>query len=123
MKIKPNPNNDNLTRKIFGINEEFRKKKLDVIEEKPLTLYLNDQEIVTMMTVSDYPEYLAVGYLLNQNMITKRTKIERIDYYNDLNVVVVRTKKKNELSRKIKKKNYYIRLCARYNFWWSDGKL
>ena len=56
MKIKPDPNKESLTRKIVGINEEFRKKRLDVIEEKPLTLYLNDQEIVTMMTVSDYPK-------------------------------------------------------------------
>ena len=104
MKIKPNPNNNNLTRKIFGINEEFRKKKLDVIEEKPLTLFLNDQEIVTMMTVSDYPKYLALGYLLNQNMITKRTKIEKIDYDDDLNVVVVRTKKKTSYQDKLKKK-------------------
>ena len=38
MKIKPNTNNDNLTRKIIGIDEES-KKKLDVIEEKPLTLF------------------------------------------------------------------------------------
>ena len=75
MKIKPKPNKVNLTRKIFGINEEFRKKRLDVIEEKPLTLYLNDQEIVTMMTVSDYPKYLAVGYLLNQNMILIKRKL------------------------------------------------
>ena len=104
MKIKPNPNKVNLTRKIFGINEEFRKKKLDVIEEKPLTLFLNDQEIVTMMTVSDYPKYLAVGYLLNQNMITKRTKIEKIDYDDDLNIVVVRTKKKTSYQEKLKKK-------------------
>ena len=63
MKIKPNPNKVNLTRKIFGINEEFRKKRLDVIEEKPLTLYLNDQEIVTMMTVSDYPKYLSLIHI------------------------------------------------------------
>ena len=104
MKIKPNPNKVNLTRKIFGINEEFRKKRLDVIEEKPLTLYLNDQEIVTMMTVSDYPKYLGLGYLLNQNMITKRTKIEKIDYDDDLNVVVVRTKKKTSYQEKLKKK-------------------
>ena len=104
MKIKPSPNNVNLTRKIFGINEEFRKKRLDVIEEKPLTLYLNDQEIVTMMTVSDYPKYLGLGYLLNQNMITKRTKIEKIDYDDDLNVVVVRTKKKTSYQEKLKKK-------------------
>ena len=75
-----------------------------MIEEKPLTLYLNDQEIVTMMTVSDYPKYLAVGYLLNQNMITKRTKIEKIDYDDDLNVVVVRTKKKTGYQEKLKKK-------------------
>ena len=75
-----------------------------MIEEKPLTLYLNDQEIVTMMTVSDYPKYLAVGYLLNQNMITKRTKIEKIDYDDDLNVVVVRTKKKTSYQEKLKKK-------------------
>ena len=88
-----------LTKKIVGINEEFRRKRLDVIEEKPLTLYLNDQEIVTMMTVSDYPKYLAVGYLLNQNMITKRTKIEKIDYDDDLNVVVVRTKKKQVIKK------------------------
>ena len=44
MKIKPNTNNENLTRKIIGIDEESKKKKLDVIEEKPLTLFLNDQE-------------------------------------------------------------------------------
>ena len=104
MKIKPNPNKVNLTRKIFGINEDFRKKRLDVIEENPLTLYLNDQEIVTMMTVSDYPKYLAIGYLLNQNMITRRTKIEKIDYDDDLNVVVVRTKKKKSYQEKLKKK-------------------
>ena len=117
MKIKPDPNKESLTRKIVGINEEFRKKRLDVIEEKPLTLYLNDQEIVTMMTVSDYPKYLAVGYLLNQNMITKRTKIEKIDYDDDLNVVVVRTKKKTGYQEKLKKKNCYIRLCSRNNIW------
>ena len=52
MKIKPNIDNKNLTRKVFSFNEEKKKIKIDVIEEKPLTLYLNDQEIVTMMTVS-----------------------------------------------------------------------
>ena len=117
MIIKPKIDNPKLTKKIYGLNEELKKKKIDVIEEKPLTLYLNDQEIVTMMTVSDYPKYLAVGYLLNQNMITKRTKIEKIDYDDDLNVVVVRTKKKTSYQEKLKKKNCYIRLCSRNNIW------
>ena len=104
MKIKPNPNNNSLTKKIFGINEDLKKTKLNVIEEKPLTLFLNDQEIVTMMTVNDYPKYLALGYLLNQNMISKRTKISGIEYDDDLNVVVVRTKNKVNFQQKLKEK-------------------
>ena len=71
MKVKPDLSNEKLTREIIGFDENLEKKKIDVIEEKPLTLYLNSQEIVTMMTINDYPNYLAVGYLLNQNMLLK----------------------------------------------------
>ena len=56
MKIKPDLENLSLTRKIFGFDENFKRKKLDVIEERPITLFLNNQEIVTMMTINDYPE-------------------------------------------------------------------
>ena len=41
-------------------------------------LVLNEQEIVTMMTICDYPKYLAIGYLLNQNMLKKNDKITNI---------------------------------------------
>jgi formate dehydrogenase assembly factor FdhD len=40
-----------------------------VTVERALTIVLNSQEIVTAMTVNDYPEYLALGHLLNQNML------------------------------------------------------
>jgi formate dehydrogenase assembly factor FdhD len=40
-----------------------------VVEERPLTIYLNSQEIVTAMTIGDYPEYLALGFLRNQGML------------------------------------------------------
>ena len=104
MKNKPNLKNNSLTRKIFGLNQNLKKQKIDVIEEKPLTLYLNSQEIVTMMTINDYPDYLALGYLLNQNMITNRTKIESIEYDKDLRVVVVRTYNQTNFEHKLKKK-------------------
>jgi len=104
MKIKPNIKDNKLTRKIFGFNESLRKNKIDVIEERPLTLYLNSQEIVTMMTINDYPKYLAVGYLLNQNMITRRTKILSIDYEEDIGTIVVRTKRVTNYQEKLKKK-------------------
>ena len=104
MKIKPNLNDTYLTKKKIGINENFKKIKLDVIEERPVTLFLNEQEIVTMMTINDYPKYLGIGYLLNQNMINKKTKIESIEYHSDLSTIVVRTTKSTNYENKLKKK-------------------
>lgn len=104
MILKPNINNPKLTRKISGYDQEMKKISLDVVEEQPLTLFLNSQEIVTMMTINDYPEFLAVGYLLNQNMISRDDEITSIEYEDEINVVVVRTKKKSNFEKKLKKK-------------------
>ena len=72
--------------------------------ERPLTLYLNRQEIVTMMTIGDHPDYLAVGYLLNQNMLRPDDEIEGVDYDEELDVVVVRTKRETNYEEKLQKK-------------------
>lgn len=104
MKIKPNIKNPILTRKISGYDENLEKKEIDVIEERPLTLYLNSQEIVTMMTINDYPDYLAVGYLLNQNMLVKRDIISGIDFDDDTSTIIVRTERKTNFENKLKKK-------------------
>jgi FdhD protein len=75
-----------------------------VVSEKALTLFLNSQEIVTMMTIGDHPEMLAVGYLLNQNMLHTDDTITGIDYDEDLQVVVVRTERATDYEAKLKKK-------------------
>ena len=102
--LKPNVNNSKLTEEIFITDENNQKIKVHSIVEKPLTLYLNDQEIVTMMTIRDYPKYLAIGYLLNQNMLKKNDKITGVDYDEEINTVVVRTKLKTNYEEKLKKK-------------------
>ena len=93
MKIKPDIENQRLTRKIQGLDESLKIKEIDVVEERPLTLYLNSQEIVTMMTINDYPKYLAIGYLLNQNMIRKEDEITGVDFDDDTSTIIVRTKR------------------------------
>ena len=122
MRIKPNIEDKRLTRKIFGFNELLKRTKLDVIEEKPLSLFLNDQEIVTMMTINDHPKFLAIGYLLNQNMISSRIKIDKVEYYDDLMTVVVRTRKPVDYQKKIKKKNFNLWLCSGNFIWRHNGK-
>jgi FdhD protein len=75
-----------------------------VTVERALTIYLNSQEIVTAMTIGDYPEYLALGYLLNQNMLKADDTVTGVDYDEDLAVVVVRTRRKTNYEKKLKKK-------------------
>ena len=89
---------------VHGIDHEGRPIETAVVHERPLTLFLNDQEIVTMMTIGDYPDYLAVGYLLNQNMLRADDVIAGIDYDKELEVVVVRTERATDYEQKLKKK-------------------
>ncbi len=102
--ISPNLENDNLTESIECLNESGENIKLPVIKEIPLTIYLNKQEIVTAMTLGDMPDLLAVGYLLNQNMLKRDDVISEIDYDEDLQVVIVRTERKTNYEKKMEKK-------------------
>ena len=87
-----------------SINEKGEITKIPIIEEKPLTLYLNNQEIVTIMTIGDYPKYLAIGYLFNQGMLNNIDDVKKIEFHKDLKTVVVRTKSKTNYEEKLKKK-------------------
>ena len=89
--IKPNINNSNLTKTIKGFDEKERKITTKVVNERPLTIFLNKQEIVTLMSICDHPKFLSVGYLLNQNMIKTTDKIKKVEFASDLETVVVRT--------------------------------
>ena len=102
--IAPNPKDPKLAKPVIGRDQNGKEISTKVTIERPLTLYLNSQEIVTMMTIGDYPEYLAIGYLLNQNMLYPEDKIISIDYDQDLAVVVVRTHNETNFEDKLRKK-------------------
>tara|TARA_Y100001960_G_scaffold319754_1_gene391556 strand:- start:239 stop:1051 length:813 start_codon:yes stop_codon:yes gene_type:complete len=102
--IKPDISNDLLTKKIIGIDQNSNLIETKVIKEKALTIFLNNQEIVTLMSIGDHPKYLSVGYLLNQNMLKNSDIIKSIDYDQDINVVVVRTKRKTNYEKILNKK-------------------
>ncbi len=102
--IGPDPDNPRLSTTVEGIDHEGQPVTTRVVTEKPLTLYLNRQEVVTMMTIGDYPDLLAVGYLLNQNMLSSDDEITGVDYDEELEVVVVRTKRETNYEEKLQKK-------------------
>jgi FdhD protein len=102
--VLPDPKDPRLTRPVAGIDHEGEPAEAAVVHERPLTLFLNDQEIVTMMTIGDHPDYLALGYLLNQNMLRLDDRVTGIDYDEDLEVVVVRTERATDYEAKLQKK-------------------
>lgn len=102
--VYPNIQDNTLTQKIKGKDQDNNIIYTNVIKEGSLTIFLNNQEIVTLMCILDHPKYLAIGYLLNQNMIKLNEKIRSIDYDKDLNIIVIRTNKKTDYEKIIKKK-------------------
>lgn len=102
--IAPNPQATGLTRAVTGTDQNGHIIDLNVVEERPLTIYLNSQEIVTAMTIGDYPAYLALGFLRNQGMLRDGEVIKGVDYDEELSVVVVRTDGQTTYEDKLKKK-------------------
>ena len=102
--ILPDPTDPKLTRKLIGFDQDGITQTLSVIEERPLTIFLNKQEIITSMTIGDHPEYLAIGFLLNQKMLLTDDEITQIDYDEELATIVIRTKRTTDYEEKIRKK-------------------
>ena len=102
--LRPDPADPRLTERVRGIDQSGVPLETSVTVERALTIFLNTQEIVTAMTINDYPEYLALGYLLNQNMLAVDDVVTGVDYDEELSVVVVRTERATDYEQKLKKR-------------------
>jgi len=102
--LRPNPADPRLTERVSGVDQTGAPVTTSVTVERALTIYLNRQEIVTAMTIGDYPDYLAIGYLLNQNMLRGDDVVTGVDYDEDLAVAVVRTERETDYEEKLQKR-------------------
>ncbi len=102
--IAPDPTAVRLTRNVSGVDHTGAEVAINVVEERPLTIFLNRQEIVTAMTIGDYPAYLALGFLRNQGMLRPDEEITGVDYDEELETVVVRTKRATDYEDKMQRK-------------------
>ncbi len=94
-----------LTRVVQGIDYLGAEQSLEVVEERSLTIFLNAQEIVTAMTIGDYPHYLVLGFLLrDQGMLLADDMVTYIAYDEDLDAIVIRTARTTNYEEKLRKK-------------------
>ena len=104
LPLLPDPSEPRLTRPVRGRDHTGAEVEIPVVEERPLTIYLNSQEIVTAMTIGDYPDYLALGFLRNQGMLRDDDVVTGVDYDDEIETVVVRTERQTSYEDKLKKK-------------------
>ena len=72
--------------------DEFQNvREMHIADERPLTLYVDSYEIVTLMTLGKTPELLALGYLKNQGIIEDISEIQSVQVDWDVNAAAVTT--------------------------------
>lgn len=81
-----------LTHAVDGINELGEREQLQIPAERPLTIYVDKRELVTLMTLGAHPELLVLGYLRNQRLVESVFDIESITVDWEVHAAAVRTR-------------------------------
>ena len=102
--VRPDPDDPRLSRSVVGRDQDGNATATRVVVERPLTIFLDDREIVTAMTIGDHPDLLAVGYLRNQALIAGREDVAGIDVDEEDGLVVVRTHERRDVSDRMKRR-------------------
>jgi len=81
-----------LTHEVVSIDERGRSSTLHIPAERPLTVYVDKRELVTLMTLGGAPEALTLGYLRNQRLVRALDDIVsvQVDWSVDAVAVVTR---------------------------------
>ncbi|MGN6703625.1 MAG: formate dehydrogenase accessory sulfurtransferase FdhD [Burkholderiaceae bacterium] len=81
-----------LTRDVEATDERGRVSTISIPAERPLTVYLDKRELVTLMTLGGEPEALTLGYLRNQRFVESIDDIESVQVDWDVESVAVSTR-------------------------------
>jgi len=80
-----------VTRTIEVLNEYGDTQSLQIPAERALTVYVDKREIVTLMTLGAQPEWLVLGYLLNQRLVASAQELESITVDWEVGAAAVKT--------------------------------
>ena len=81
-----------LTREIETVNEHGERGTISIPAERPLTVYVDKRELVTLMTLGARPEWLVLGYLRNQRLVASVDEVESITVDWEVGSAAVKTR-------------------------------
>jgi FdhD protein len=81
-----------LTREIETVNEHGDRGTISIPAERPLTVYVDKRELVTLMTLGARPEWLVLGYLRNQRLVRSVDEVDSITVDWEVGAASVKTR-------------------------------
>jgi len=81
-----------LTQEIEALDEFGAMRRLSIPAERALTVFVDNRELVTLMTLGAAPELLVLGYLRNQRLVESANQIDSITVDWDVNAAAVKTR-------------------------------
>jgi FdhD protein len=81
-----------LTREIETVDEHGERGMTSIPAERPLTVYVDNRELVTLMTLGAHPEWLVLGYLRNQRLVQSLEEIDSVTVDWDVDAAAVKTR-------------------------------
>ena len=81
-----------LTHEVLVLDEFGRSRNMNIPAERPLTVFVDKRELVTLMTLGVAPELLVLGYLRNQRLISQAAEVESITVDWEVSAAAVRTR-------------------------------
>lgn len=82
-----------LTREIEVLDEYGQRRAIHIPNERPLTVFVDKRELVTLMTLGGAPELLVLGYLRNQRLVDSVEEVESITVDWEVNAAAVKTRR------------------------------
>ncbi|RQD76854.1 MAG: sulfurtransferase FdhD, partial [Candidatus Syntrophonatronum acetioxidans] len=105
---------------IFRISEDKKEKFNDfVVHEKPLTIYLNDQEFVTLLCTPEKLAYLTLGFLRSEGIIKERKDVLSLEVEEEEGIVKVKTREPGKLAEKLFGKRTITSGCGKGTIFFS----
>ncbi|MFC2003685.1 formate dehydrogenase accessory sulfurtransferase FdhD [Chloroflexota bacterium] len=84
---------------IQRVTEEGKTDTEDVVtRELPLTIILNNRELVTLLCSPDQLDYLAIGFLFSEGLINSKDEIKKMIVDDQRGVVRIETKEGREVA-------------------------
>jgi FdhD protein len=81
-----------LTREIEVLGEDGERRRIQIPNERPLTVFIDKRELVTLMTLGEAPEALVLGYLCNQRLVASVDEVESVTVDWDVSAAAVKTR-------------------------------